>query len=162
MNDAPLARFVERMMREETAKTLNGALDIPHYIDQLLGRLRNPAIGHRLAQIAADGSMKLPYRCFEPIADLMAANQSCERLLIVAAAWMRFVVAESRAGRTLSDPRAAELAGIGRAARDAESDVGLFLALDNVFPKSLWRDRRFILALGGAYTSVLTGPSLPA
>jgi fructuronate reductase len=161
MNDAPLARFVESMMRQETAKTLGGALDIPHYIDRLLERLRNPAIGHRLAQIAADGSMKLPYRCLEPIADLMAANASCERLLIVAAAWMRFVVSETRAGRTLADPRASELAGIGKAARDAESDVGLFLALDNVFPKALWRDRRFILELGCAYRNLLKGAPLP-
>jgi fructuronate reductase len=160
-NDAPLARFVESMMRQETAKTLRGALDIPHYIDQLLARLRNPAIGHRLVQIAADGSMKLPYRCLEPIADLLAANESCERLLIVAAAWMRFVVTETRAGRMLSDPRAQELAEIGKAARDAESDVGLFLALDNVFPKALWRDRHFILELGCAYKNLLKGAPLP-
>ena len=160
MRDATLARFVERMMRDESAKTLHVALDVPSYIDRLLERLRNPAIAHRLVQIAADGSVKIPYRFLEPIADSLAANAIPERLLTAVAAWMRFVATETRAGRTLSDPLAADLAVIGNAARDDVADVDLFLALGSVFPRTLVANARFVDALRRAYANPLAGRPL--
>jgi fructuronate reductase len=151
MSDAPLARFVEAMMREDEARTLHATFDIPAYIDRLIARLKNPAVAHRLMQIAADGSLKIPYRFLEPAAELLAAHGDPGRLLVPVAAWMRFVVTETRAGRTLDDPLATRLAEIGNAARGVAADVDLFLLLDGVFSDALKKNPRFVKALADAY-----------
>lgn len=154
MSDAALGRFVEGMMREDEARTLHVGFDIPAYIDRLIARLKNPAVAHRLMQIAADGSLKIPYRFLEPAAELLAAHGGCGRLLIPVAAWMRFVVVETRAGRTLDDPLAARLSEIGKSAHGVAADVDLFLLLDGVFPDALKKNPRFVKALTDAYANL--------
>jgi fructuronate reductase len=154
MSDAALAHFVESMMREDTARTLHVGFDIPAYIDRLIVRLKNPAVAHRLMQIAADGSIKIPYRFLEPAAELLAANGDPGRLLVPVAAWMRFVVTEIRAGRTLDDPLATRLAEIGKTAQGVAADVDLFLLLDGVFPSALKENPRFVKALTDAYANL--------
>ncbi len=154
MADAPLAAFVERMMREDVAATLSPAkgLEIQPYIDALLKRLRNPAIAHRLIQIAADGSLKLPYRLLEPAADLLALGRPVARHATAVAAWMRFVVAATRRGETLGDPLAPVLARVaGGGDGTAATDVPRFLALGEVFPRDLAANATFVQALTRAY-----------
>ena len=151
MCDASLAHFVEAMMREDEARTLHVGFDVSVYIGRLIARLKNPAVAHRLTQIAADGSVKIPYRFLEPAAELLAARGNPGRLLVPVAAWMRFVVAETRAGRTLDDPMAARLGGIGKDAHDTSADVDLFLPLEGVFPATLRTDERFVKGLRDEY-----------
>jgi fructuronate reductase len=154
MSDASLAHFVEAMMRDDTVRTLQVGFDVPAYIDQLIARLKNPAIAHRLRQIAADGSVKIPYRFLEPAGELLAANKSPGRIPTPVAAWMRFVVDETRAARALEDPLAGVLAEIGRKSADSVADIDLFLSLESVFPGALRKDPRFVKALGEAYANL--------
>lgn len=151
MCDARLATFVEAMMRNDEARTLHVGFDIGAYIGRLIARLKNPAVAHRLMQIAADGSVKIPYRFLEPAAELLAANDDPARLLVPVAGWMRFVVTETRAGRVIDDPISARLAEIGKAACGAASDVDLFLSLESVFPERLRADARFVKGLRDEY-----------
>jgi len=151
MCDESLARFVEGMMREDESRTLHVGFDVQAYIDRLIARLQNPAIAHRLMQIAADGSVKIPYRFLEPAAELLARNESPGRLIVPVAGWMRFVVAEIRAGRPLDDPLGDRLAAIGQGAQANSSDVDSFLALDSVFPPRLRSDPRFVKGLRDEY-----------
>jgi fructuronate reductase len=154
MADARLAGFAERLMREDIAPTLKPArgLDIPSYIDALLRRLRNPAVSHRLMQIAADGSLKLPYRFLEPIADLLNAGRPIARPCVAVAAWMRFNRAAMRRGEVVSDPLAMKLRDTAaQCAGDAVTDVPLFLALGEIFPRALSQEPRFIAAVSAAY-----------
>ncbi len=154
MADAPLAGFAERLMREDIAPTLKPArgLDIPSYIDALLRRLRNPAVAHRLLQIAADGSLKLPYRFLEPIADLLAVGRPIGRPCVAIAAWMRFIRAATRREEAVSDPLAKTLrATAAQCADDAVTDVPLFLSLGEIFPRALSQEPRFIAAVSAAY-----------
>ncbi|MEI9886482.1 MAG: mannitol dehydrogenase family protein [Rhizomicrobium sp.] len=140
MGDARLGAFVERLMREDVAATLCAArgLDIQDYVGVLLRRLRNPAVSHRLAQIAADGSTKLPYRFLEPIADLLKLGRPVTRPCVAVAAWMRFVRGAARAGQPLADPLADELLAAGKACSgSAATDVPRFLALAAIFPREL-------------------------
>jgi fructuronate reductase len=87
------------------------------YRRALLVRFANPRIKHRLAQIAADGSVKLPVR----ILPTVRAERSAGRLPLggarVIAAW----IAALRGEDTLQDPRRTELlaaatGGLSRAA----------------------------------------------
>jgi fructuronate reductase len=141
MADAWLADFVAAMIRCEVIPTLRATFDLGAYAAATLARFRNPAIGHRLAQIAWDGSQKLPYRLLDTIADARAAGRPFPRLALVVAAWMRFV---QRAGGDAVDPLAYRFAGL-----PGEDDALLdsLLALRQVFPAALASDSEVRAAL---------------
>ncbi|KLJ00387.1 mannitol dehydrogenase family protein [Luteimonas sp. FCS-9] len=135
MRHPGLAAFVERLMREDIAPTLDVpvGLDLDAYIGAILDRFRNPAIAHRLAQIAWDGSQKLPVRLLGTIRDALAAGRPIDRLCLPIAAWMHFVRRQARDGVALVDPMADSLAKIGREATGEAEDVARFLVLREVF-----------------------------
>lgn len=144
-----LAGFVERLMRGSIAPAivLPAGLDADQYIDAILARFRNPAIRHKLSQIAWDGSQKLPVRLLGTISEALAAGRDIAPLCLPIAGWMHFVRRQARDGVTLVDPLADELARIGRAATgEAGHDVAAFLGLGALFG-ALSADARFGAAL---------------
>jgi fructuronate reductase len=154
MGDVRLSAFVERLMCENMQPTLRAArgLEIASYIGALLVRLRNPAVQHRLIQIAADGSLKLPYRFLDPIADTLRLGRPITRLCVPVAAWMRFVRDVVRRGETLNDPMSGKLIRIAQACTgEAATDVPRFLAFEEIFPCPLADDPRVSAAIGAAY-----------
>ncbi|WP_024891941.1 mannitol dehydrogenase family protein [Luteimonas huabeiensis] len=158
MRHPGLARYAERLMREDIAPTLDApaGLDLDAYIAAILERFRNPAIAHRLAQIAWDGSQKLPVRLLGTLRDARAAGRPIDRLCLPIAAWMQFVRRQAQAGVALADPMAEALARIGRAATgDAQADVARFLALAEVFGRA---DAGLASALVEAYRRLDAGP----
>ncbi|HZC38059.1 MAG TPA: mannitol dehydrogenase family protein, partial [Sphingomicrobium sp.] len=61
MSDPALAQFIRRLVSDDIIPTLqHSPIDLHRYAEETFGRFRNPAIHHRLAQIAWDGSQKLP------------------------------------------------------------------------------------------------------
>ena len=60
MRAPEFVEFVRRMMALEVAPTVHVPTDLEAYQARLLERFANPAIRHRTAQIAMDGSQKLP------------------------------------------------------------------------------------------------------
>jgi fructuronate reductase len=160
MANAPLAGFVTALMVEDILPTLVAprGLDLRQYVDAILRRFRNSAIRHPLAQIAWDGSQKLPFRLFGTIADALATGRPIERLCVPIAAWMQFVRARARAGERVVDPWAEKLFEIGNAAEGrASADVRRFFELENVFPPELIREPRFAAALRRAYDALNGG-----
>ena len=153
-----LADFVERLMREAIAPNVAAprGFDAQQYSGAILERFRNPAIQHRLLQIAWDGSQKVPVRLLGTIADALAAGRSIERLCLPVAGWLRFVRRQANAGVALVDPLADALADIGRATTGDASDVDAFLRLDAVFAP-LSGDAHFVAALRGAYAELGDG-----
>jgi fructuronate reductase len=149
-----LAGFVERLMREDLRPSLRPpeGLDLDAYIAALLARFRNPFIRHTLAQIAWDGTQKLRVRIIPAILDARVAGRPISRLAAPLAGWMLFVARRAKAGVQIVDPQAATLAGIGIACTgEAAHDVGLFLALDLLFPPELVGDPQICAALVRAY-----------
>ncbi|GAA0554586.1 fructuronate reductase [Rhizomicrobium palustre] len=154
MADGKLSHAVERMMREDMVPTLHPApgLDFSSYITDLLNRFRNPALTHKLIQIASDGSLKLPIRILGPVEDALAAGRPITRFMISLAAWMRFVGRQAKAGVVLADPIAAKLAAVGASLTgNPATDVAAFLALSEVFPAKLAGNEQFKSALTKAY-----------
>jgi len=159
MADPRLAAFVERMMRQDVAPALDApGLDIPGYIDAVLTRFRNPAIVHKLSQIAWDGSQKLRFRLLETAAEALAANRPVDRLAAGVAAWIAFVVRQSRAGVAIVDPLAETLKALAQDSDGSEGDVDRFLALGEVFPPALAADARFRDAVARAYANLGARP----
>lgn len=156
MADPRFAGFIERLMRQDVAPSLDGPeLDVPSYVADILARFRNPAIVHRLSQIAWDGSQKLRFRLLETAADALAAGRPVDRLAVGVAAWMAFV---RRQAPDIVDPLAAQLTDVARAADGSAQDVNRFLALDTVFPASLAADSRFREAVVRAYLALGDDP----
>jgi fructuronate reductase len=159
MREPALAGFVRTLMREDIVPSLPAlaGFDPQAYVEAILQRFRNPAIRHLLAQIAWDGSQKLPVRLLGTIADALAAGRPIHRLCLPVAGWMQFVRWQARHGVAIVDPLADALAATGLACNgDADHDVALFLALDAVLaPFSA--EPRFAAALCDAYAALGDG-----
>lgn len=92
-------------------------LEIPtdEYRQALVERFENPRISHQLAQIAHDGSLKLPER----ILPIIRAERRAARMPVVGAQVIGAWVLHARGrGTTLVDPRADELRRIAGGALD--------------------------------------------
>ena len=160
MSNPQLADFVRALMIEDIAPTLVAprGLDLRQYVDAILRRFRNAAIRHPLAQIAWDGSQKLPIRLFGTVADALAAGSSIERLCLPIAAWLQFVRSRALSGERVVDPWAEKLFDIGAATEGrASSDLRRFFEMENVFPAELIAEPRFTNALGRAYDRLSLG-----
>lgn len=151
MADRDLAVFVERLMREDIAPSVaaSSGLDQERYISDILARFANPAIRHLLAQIAWDGSQKLPYRLLDTVRDTLAAGRPIERLALPIAAWLRFLTAAAREGRAITDPLATLLL-------ERAEDWRSVLALRDVFG-DLGDDPRFLRAVERGWASLEAG-----
>ena len=102
---------VVRLMRDEAASSLPAVQgqDPARYADALLQRFENPALEHRLAQIAMDGSQKIPQRWLATLRVRQQAGQACPSILEALAAWTVHV---RGVGLRVDDPVAPLLAGL--------------------------------------------------
>lgn len=136
VQDLPLANFVGDLMTQDIAPTLDPPADMDpdSYSQAIFRRFRNPAIKHNLAQIAGDGSQKLPIRILPTISAAQRLGRPIARLCLPVAAWMQFVRLASIEGRPIMDPLADRLTAIGvRCKNEAKADVAKFLAIDSIF-----------------------------
>jgi mannitol-1-phosphate/altronate dehydrogenase len=119
MADAALADFVERLVREEVVPALPPVpgLDLHAYADAVFARFRNPAIRHRLIQIAMDGSQKLPYRWLDTIIANLRAGRPAAHLACAVAAWIAFAIRQTAVGIRLY------VDGIEAARKDQKADL---------------------------------------
>ena len=126
--DVGIRRFVGSLW-EQAIPTLPDGLDPYVYTNELTRRFDNTALKHRTAQIATDGSQKLPQRIVAPALAALAKGAPADRLMTVVAAWT--AACEAR-GRSLpaghfSDPLDARLATIAeRGAGAAETVAAVF------------------------------------
>ena len=110
--DPALRPVIEQLMREAGASLgTDPGLDVPAYAARLVSRFENAALPHRLAQIATDGSQKIPQRWLEPLALNLAAGRDCPATLTALAAWVLHV-----RGDAVDDPMADRLAALWRTA----------------------------------------------
>jgi fructuronate reductase len=157
MSQPALRTFVERLMAEDIEPTLTAPRPgvLAAYRESILRRFENPAMRHLLAQIAWDGSQKLPIRILGTIIDALRADRSVARLTVPVAAWMHFIRARARDGIAIVDPLATQLADLGRqASGGAAHDLPPYLALPGVFPAVLTQEPRFVRALTEAYEAI--------
>jgi fructuronate reductase len=115
IGDPELAPLIDRLMREEAATSLIPApgQDLSAYADALIARFANPALNHRLAQIAMDGSQKIPQRWLETLAFHQKRDRQCPAILAAMAAWLRHIRGDNG---HVDDPLAATLKATWEAA----------------------------------------------
>jgi fructuronate reductase len=108
--DPALARFLDGLWREELAPSVTpppGA-DLAAYARDFRARFATPRIRPATAQIAADGSRKLPGRLLAPARDLLDGGRPIPQIALAVAAWMRLCAGRDDAGGALplDDPLA--------------------------------------------------------
>lgn len=151
MEDAVLAGFVERLIVQDIIPNLQPSpLALPDYAQETLQRFRNPAIEHRLSQIAWDGSQKLPYRQIDTAMDALHARRPVARLAIPVAAWILFLERQFRSGAEVVDPLAEQLRPLAL----GSDPVGSILRMRQIFPEALGPDSPFGAAVKGAHDTM--------
>jgi fructuronate reductase len=127
----PAIRTVVEHLMVEAAATLPdiGGFDPVRYASDLIDRFANPALAHRLAQIAMDGSQKLPQRLVQTIVERHAAGHGAPAAATGVAAWMQHLT-----GAFVNDPLSATLVPLAHAAgNDNRRLVDELSGIDAIF-----------------------------
>jgi fructuronate reductase len=144
IRDPAINSLIERLMRDEAAPTIAAApgQDLVQYSAALLERFANPALNHRLMQIAMDGSQKIPHRWLETLAANQAAGRDCPAILQGLAHWIRHLRGMNG---PVDDPRKVALAAAVAGGDPLDALVGV-----NGLLRSSWvpreKDRIAVLA----------------
>tara|TARA_B100000678_G_scaffold263575_1_gene246473 strand:+ start:605 stop:1978 length:1374 start_codon:yes stop_codon:yes gene_type:complete len=123
--DPQLRALAKRLMLEEAAPTIDAGegQDLDDYAGQLVARFENPALNHRLDQIAMDGSQKIGQRWLEVLAAQQARGAVCEAILTGIAHWLHHVGGQVRA---VDDPQAEALERACAEAAEADQVTAIF------------------------------------
>lgn len=143
----PGGRALVEALWDESAETLPATpgLDTAAYRRALMDRLANPALRHRLRQIAMDGSLKLPPRLLTPIALRLRQGLPVETLSLAVAAWIGWLGRKTDKGEgfALDDPLADLLLRRLDRAGGTAARVDAALSVAEVFPAELAANERF-------------------
>ncbi|HET9077168.1 MAG TPA: mannitol dehydrogenase family protein [Acidimicrobiales bacterium] len=152
--------YVRALMDRDVTPTLQvpPGFDLEGYKRDLLDRFANRALRHRTAQVAMDGTHKLPQRLIPVIRWQLAAGHEPRLACLAVAAWMRFVAAgRSDDGRPLplDDPLAPLLRARVRAAGTAREVADALLGVEDVFGPDLGTAPGFRALVTGALADLM-------
>ena len=160
MADEKLANYFYRLTEHELIPSLGDGspIDLSHYRDRIGARFANPSIHHKLIQIAADGSAKLPQRLLPPLALNRAAERPVRSICLGIAAWMAHVITSARRGAVINDPMQERLVQIAaQSTDDASADVSRLLALTDIFAPDIAADKEIKQTIVMAYEPLCAG-----
>ena len=148
MANRQYAAYIRHMMTHEISPVTPQPEGMQHanYVDALLARFCNTSLRHRTAQIAMDGSQKLPQRLLNTIRAQLHCGGPIAGLSLAVAAWMRYALGRDEHGRSIDvqDPLATRFADIAtRTHDDADETARCFLQIRSVFGDDLVGEPRF-------------------
>ena len=91
IRDSEILQRVVEFWQEASELLDNPTLDLNGYQEALMARFSNPNIGHQLAQIATDGSMKLRERIIPIINGRMANGSATIGCKFVISQWIEYL-----------------------------------------------------------------------
>ena len=105
--DPELRALAHGLMTREAAPTIHAApdQDLATYAESLIERFAEPAVRHRLAQIAMDGSQKIPQRWLDTVAWHSERGGDCPAIRTAFRAW----ISHLSDGTLVNDPQGDEL-----------------------------------------------------
>ncbi|MGJ8693364.1 MAG: mannitol dehydrogenase family protein [Thalassotalea sp.] len=158
MQNDKIVTLIQQMIDEEIIPSFTAPkeLNVKAYSQDILARFRNPAIRHLVAQIAWDGSQKLPMRILPIIEQNLADQRSIKILSTAVVAWFVFLRKRQQENVELVDPLAAKLLAVAAACNnESQHDIDLLLSIDDVFSKALVANTTFKANLQSAYAQLL-------
>ena len=153
--DHDLARLVLLQMDEEAATSLRpaAALDIESYSAAILERFANHHLPYRLAQVATDGSQKVPQRWLATISERAEQGKESPHHMLSLAAWIAYTRGRTPAGEAyeVDDPLRDCFAALWRqASGDARALAAAFVASTGIFPPAFRERPELVERLGAA------------
>jgi fructuronate reductase len=157
--DPVFRNFVFDLWHEDIIPVVGApdGVDPVQYADTVMHRFDNAAILHRTAQVASDGSQKLPVRLLPTIRERMDRGEPIVRLAHVVAAWIRALEGVDDQGRAIeiNDPLKERLqAALASACGTAEAKVTAITGFDRVFGPGLSDNNLFRSAVLLAYVFI--------
>ena len=159
MADAQFRLAARQLMLNQQAPTLRTqGVDLTAYADSLIARYNNRAIKHRTAQIANDGSQKLPQRWLDSIRWHLANGSNFDLLALGVAGWIRYVGGKNEQGQAIviNDPLRDELAQRVAGSSEGEERVRSLLALKHIFGEDLPESAAFVSRVNHFYRLLLS------
>jgi fructuronate reductase len=158
--DPVFRQFVLDLWRDEIIPAVGAPAGVnpSEYAGTVLRRFENPAILHRTAQVASDGSQKLPVRLLGTIRERLLRGEPIARLAHVVAAWIRYLEGVDDRGETIevNDPIRNRLqAALASAGGTAEEKVGAILRFEQIFGGGLSDSNAFRHAVLEAYVAII-------
>lgn len=148
-------RAVRALMLNEQCPTLRmpEGVDLDAYAEALVSRFSNPSLRHRTAQIASDGSQKLPQRMLDSIRYHLQHGGDYRCLALGVAGWMRYVLGKDERGEPheVVDPLYVTLQQINQQHPEGRDRVTALLGLRAVFSDDLPAHKAFVETLQAAY-----------
>lgn len=163
VTDDLIGTAVEAAMGDEILPTVTEPQGMPGkaYIAELLERFANPALGHRTAQVASDGSLKIPVRWAGVIEESLAAGRVPRVLALGLAAYVRIVTGgadayDEQVLGTVHDAARVRLAELTRRAPEPGEAARLILAEGGLLPQQAAQDGAFASAVTEAARTLHT------
>ncbi len=155
--DPALGRFLRRFWAEIAPFVPSPpGIALGDYALRLERRFRNRALRHLLAQIAMDGSQKLPQRLLGPARERLARGLPAPHVALAVAAWIRHL--DGQGGAPVRDPLAAPLrAVLAGAPEEPAARAEAVLRFAPVFGTDLAQDAGFAASVGAACRSLAEG-----
>lgn len=138
MSDAAFKKMITLFLSDEAGAALasTAQFDVEHYQQQLLERFNNSALRHRTAQIAMDGSQKIPQRLLTTLNDQLKTERQINIVCLGIAAWIRYVSGVDDHGVAINvvDPMAEVLEKTYALSGDSALEkVSAFFSLTQIF-----------------------------
>ena len=131
--------YIEKL-QEQLAKSFSApsSMDVVEYSQTARARIGNSALAHRSAQIAMDGSAKLPQRLFRALNTLGEKGRPRECVSFAVALWIRFL----QSGLAVADPLLDQLLArtSGESALDVLSSIMRCPGLRSPVSESEWQN----------------------
>ena len=139
--DDDFKAFTKVLWTEEIIPTLTAppGISLAEYAADLMLRYENPKVRHLTAQIAMDGSQKLPQRILGTIDYRFSHNADSPGLILTVAAWMRYVHGIDETGNAIDvrDPLADKFAVMAKSTVEPEDWVASMLNVREVFSERI-------------------------
>ncbi|GAM60994.1 D-mannonate oxidoreductase [Vibrio ishigakensis] len=155
MEDEQLRAVTHKLMVEEQGRSLSPTLDVNlnEYADLLIERFSNPNVKHKTAQIAMDGSQKLPQRAIDPFLTLQQRNIESQVQPTIVAGWMHYLIQLQESNQEIYDPLADSFKQI-IAAENKENRASEFLNLEAIFGSHGKQNDQFIDQVLSKYNEI--------
>ena len=156
MQDENFKKATYFLMTQEQAKSLSPKLNVnlEEYAQLLIERFSNSNIKHKTAQIAMDGSQKLPQRAVDPYLTLLERGIEPKGLSVLIAGWLQYVITTIESGNQLEDPLASVFSLSIKESEDPTTQALALLAIEKVFGTHGTENRRLVDAVTSVFKRI--------
>lgn len=159
MQDTNFYAATRKMMLVDQAPTLNmpSGTDLTAYAQALLDRFSNPNLKHRTAQIAMDGSQKIPQRLAASLQFHLHHHSDFTWIAAAIAGWMRYVAGVNEQGETfeVKDPLASYFIEVNQQDGLSVNRVKTLLSNRAIFPAEIANHPKVITSITAIYAALL-------